>query len=114
MAVNILHDVTEDQAVLYCSTSDWAFGPVFYGPDADEKAMRFRDWFFTGKALKKAAEIGVRPIGILGADGDDPRDYREHDLERLYLAWWDEYVDEHGRLIEVIHEDPLAEEATTP
>ena len=35
------------QAVLYCSTSDWAFGPVFYGDDehdAFDRAHMFCKW----------------------------------------------------------------------
>lgn len=46
MGVRILTDRQSDypQAVLYCSTSDWAFGPVFNGNgehDADERAEAF-------------------------------------------------------------------------
>lgn len=39
MGVRILE--TENNAVLYCSTSMWAFGPLF--EDADE-AQAFLDW----------------------------------------------------------------------
>ncbi len=46
MGVRILTD--GDNAVLYCSTSDWAFGPVFsadtHGRDAAYMAQRFLDW----------------------------------------------------------------------
>ena len=104
MAVNVLYDLNEDQAALYCSTTDWAFGPVFYGPDADEKAMRFRDWFSSGEALKVAIAVGARPLGILGADGDDPRDYGERELERLYSEWRNRFTDEHDVLIEQTEE----------
>jgi hypothetical protein len=100
MAVNVLHDPSEDQACLYCSTSDWAFGPVIYGPDALEKAIRFRQWFTDGGALARARELGIAPYDFPGADGDDPRDYGERDLERLYLAWRDRFEDENGNLIE--------------
>lgn len=49
MGVRILTDRQSDypQAVLYCSTSDWAFGPVFNGNgehDADERAEAFIRW----------------------------------------------------------------------
>lgn len=33
MGVRILTDKYDETAVLYCSTSDWAFGPVFYKDD---------------------------------------------------------------------------------
>ena len=34
MGVRILHDTQADSAVMYCSTTDWAFGPVV-GENAD-------------------------------------------------------------------------------
>ena len=104
MAVNVLYDVAEDQAVLYCSTTDWAFGPVFYGPSADEQAMHFRDWFTSGEALKVAIAVDARPLGILGADGDDPRDYGDRELERLYSEWRNRFTDASGALIEEAEE----------
>lgn len=56
------------QAALYCSTSDWAFGPVFYGDrehDATERAEAFCRW------------LGMR----------DPRRLTEHELLIAYNAW---------------------------
>ncbi len=47
MGVRILSDVEHNLAALYCSTTDTAFGPVFYGGDgldADERAERFLKW----------------------------------------------------------------------
>ena len=47
MGVRILSG-DDNQAVLYCSTSDWAFGPVFGADDdhdADERAEAFLRWF---------------------------------------------------------------------
>lgn len=48
MGVRILSDHDFALAVLYCSTSDTAFGPVFYGrtgkQDAQERASAFLDW----------------------------------------------------------------------
>lgn len=109
MAVNVLYDVKEDMAVLYCSTADWAIGPVFYGYDADEKAVRFRDWFASGAALERAQAVGIRPRGILGADGDDVRDYDPADLERLYGEWRAVACGGDGNLLELVDEDePIA------
>jgi hypothetical protein len=45
MGVRILR--AKSEAVLYCSTSDWAFGPVFSDDDhhdADERAEAFCRW----------------------------------------------------------------------
>jgi hypothetical protein len=41
MGVRIVEDVGADMAVLYCSTSMWAFGPVF---EDSEQAEDFLDW----------------------------------------------------------------------
>lgn len=65
-----VHIISGDQiATLFCSTSDWAFGPVFYeeralGKDAAERAEAFLRW------LKR-----------------DAREFDQPDLERKYLAW---------------------------
>ena len=86
MAAHILANSKDDQAVLYCSTTDWAFGPVFQSlPDlsASEMAQAFIDWL-----------------------PQDPRHYQDHVLESKYnkfLAdepWkesaWDENVEADG------------------
>ena len=65
MGVRILSHY--DTAVMYCSTSDWAFGPVFYSNDehdAEERVESFIRW------LKH-----------------DPREYDDHNLERKYAEW---------------------------
>lgn len=69
MGVRILTDTQSDypQAVLYCSTSDWAFGPVFSGNgehDAEERAAAFLRWL-----------------------PDDPRRLTESELETAYATW---------------------------
>lgn len=74
MGVRILSDVRSEgytgtsQAVLYCSTSDWAFGPVFYGDgdhDAEERAQAFCRW--------------------LG--GREPRRMSDQELQAVYSEW---------------------------
>lgn len=47
MGVRILADVEEGLACLYCSVSDTAFGPVFYG--GRHEAQVFLDWLGDGK-----------------------------------------------------------------
>lgn len=58
---------TSTNAVLYCSTTDWAFGPVFYDygdHDAYERAEAFLKW------LPK-----------------DARTYTDSELESKYTDW---------------------------
>jgi hypothetical protein len=69
MGVRILTD--GKQAALYCSTTDWAFGPVFYDSDdhdAFERAAAFCDW------LRKST-------------GKDPREFQDTHLEQKYSEW---------------------------
>ena len=55
MGVKILTDKDEGISCLYCSTSGWAFGPIFY---EDEDPQDFLDWLkedprhFTDKVLE--------------------------------------------------------------
>lgn len=100
MAVGILYSVEQDLAVMFCSSENWSIGPVIDGPDADEKAKAFRQWFLDGSALQAAGELYLSPRGILGMDGDDPRDWTETDLERLFIFWRERYVDDDGCLLE--------------
>lgn len=47
MGVRVLHDRKLGYAALYCSTTDWAFGPVFYEDEevtAADQAEVFNDW----------------------------------------------------------------------
>ncbi len=67
MGCRIMHDREQNIAALYCSTSDIAFGPVFYDGDqweADERAEAFCRW------LKV-----------------DPRCVDGFELERKYSEW---------------------------
>ena len=73
MGVHILKgDYTPDStitlAIMYCSTTDWAFGPVFSGNDnhdAEERCQAFLDWL--GKV--------------------DPRSLSDSELEGKYTEW---------------------------
>lgn len=65
MGVRILGDYK--RAVMYCSTTDWAFGPVFSDDDehdADERIHAFLRW------LKV-----------------DPRTFEDAELESKYCEW---------------------------
>lgn len=79
MGLRILHDSTGGHAALYCSTTDWAFGPVFYetvDSTAEDQAECFIHWL-----------------------PQDARRYSDTELERKYAEWlglpkcW-----EHGRV----------------
>lgn len=50
MGVRVMFDDTENYAIIYCSTTMWAFGPIFYEDehnDADEIAEEFLEYAHT-------------------------------------------------------------------
>jgi len=87
MGVRILHDSNSNQAVLYCSTSDWAFGPVFQESgdhDAQERAEAFCRWLDTApnwSAYDK--ECG----GMLAGRFKDARELTQGGLSAAYSDW---------------------------
>ena len=67
MGIRIIESRDGKMAALYCSTTDWAFGPVFSDYDeseAGERALAFLRWL---------------PL--------DARKYIDSDLERKYSEW---------------------------
>jgi len=84
MGCHILHDARRDAAVLYCSTSDWAFGPVFTDRDdhdADERAEAFVRWLATTETWRTYEQ---EPFGT---GPRDPRGLTEGGLAQAYLDW---------------------------
>lgn len=72
MGVRVL--ASDSKAVLYCSTSMWAFGPVFYATDdksAEESAREFLTWLRV-----------------------DPRLLPDRELEERYWTWTDRDIHE--------------------
>lgn len=66
MSVRIID--SGENAVMYCSTTDWAFGPVFYSTpehDAMERALLFIEY--------------LKPR--------DAREYEDNELESKYSEW---------------------------
>lgn len=61
MGVQVLEEYNGGRAVLYCSTTDWAFGPVFASTD---HAQSFLTWLYT-----------------------DPRGLTDSQLESKYSQW---------------------------
>jgi len=68
MGVRILEAKT-GEAVIYCSTSAWAFGPIFHDSDDGEVA---------------AAD---RALAFLRWLPRDARLYKDNELERKYCEW---------------------------
>jgi len=67
MGVRILYNSSDGMATIYCSTTDIAFGPVFYDGDnheADERAEAFIKWL-----------------------PQDARRYTDTELMQQYTAW---------------------------
>jgi len=77
MGVRIL--AGDDMAAIYCSTSDFAFGPVFHGDEARDKAHSYL-------------------IFIAETDGRDPRTIPDGDLERMLGEWMAAKTDMAGNL----------------
>jgi hypothetical protein len=65
MGVRILHNAEDDAAVLYCSTTDWAFGPVFENAAHAEAFVR---WCFR-------------------TEGRDPRSFTDAGLQDAHHRW---------------------------
>jgi len=76
MGVRILYDSKDNHAALYCSVTDWAFGPVFTKDrethrDADERAEAFCRWVYA-----------THPAGAR-----DPRLLSDAEMQVAYSAW---------------------------
>jgi len=63
MGCRIIYDQEEDMAVLYDSVTMTCFGPVFDGPEAQEEAQAFVDWYETeyGGDPRKAGALRREP-----------------------------------------------------
>lgn len=67
----------DDQACMYCSTTDWAFGPVFSDDGnhgAEERIESFLRWF--------ARNGNTGPLHY-----SDPRQLTDSELESKYTDW---------------------------
>lgn len=83
MGVRVLANRDDTMACLYCSTSDWAFGPVFLGErggGAEDLALEFLGWLLAYRA----------PPGDLASGRDwngDARRLTDAGLARARDAW---------------------------
>jgi hypothetical protein len=85
MGVRILHDPVLDVSVLYCSTTDWAFGPLFSDSDdhdGTERAEAFLRWLMS---IDEHVWRTYRPVAIGGRR--DPRQLDDPGLEAAYGDW---------------------------
>lgn len=57
MGIHVLEDRESGQAVFFCSTSDWAFGPVMPSP---EHARAFLKWLASDPRHFSDGELGLR------------------------------------------------------
>ena len=89
MAVEIIHDVRRSTAAIYCTTSDWAFGPVFTGPGCDQDAQDFLAW------IARSPDCSL--MNPFGVDGTDARDYTDSGLQRMY-GRWQQAADKYGQV----------------
>lgn len=96
MGVRILND-KEGMACFYCSTSGWAFGPVFYdgGQDlvyrsAEERAEAFLGWL---KSYEPEKDDRV----ILLPWTHDPRRLTDAGLERAYSLFMMQEADLYAK-----------------
>lgn len=62
MGISVLHDPDENQSVMYCNTTDVAFGPIIDGDQ--DVAYAFVD-FVKEKTGKDAREGGLDLTGLL-------------------------------------------------
>jgi hypothetical protein len=88
MGVRILTDRSSDQAVLTCSTTDWAFGPVVSDSDhhdAEERLEAFLRWLRV-----------------------DPRSLSDGLLQTRYSAWRAQEADQWR--LEALEEAELSDE----
>ena len=77
MGARILHDAHSDTAALFCSTSVWAFGPVFSNRD--------------GRSADERAEAFLRWLAV------DPRSMTEQDLAIKHSEWFAQEEDQIRR-----------------
>lgn len=88
MGVRIAHDKDMDIAILFCSTTDTAFGPVFsdgeHDHDAQERAEAFLRWIERTDTWHDYDQVGLN----VGSRRDrDVRQLTDGALELAYSAW---------------------------
>lgn len=89
MGIRILHDARADEAALCCSTSCWAFGPVFSSNgyrSAQERAEAFMRWF-DAHPMDRAWLFGRKDI----------RQLAENEVASVYGVWLAQEEEQYAR-----------------
>jgi len=84
MGCRILHDRDSNSAVLYCSTTEWAFGPLFNDDgdhDAGERAEAFLRW------LRETDQWFAFEKEPIQTGHRDPRELTERGLQLAFQNW---------------------------
>ena len=76
MGVRALEEYDGGRVVLYCSTTDWAFGPVF---ESKAHAQSLLTW------LRECPQPHTFHLGW--NSGADPRNFLSCELEKAYSIW---------------------------
>jgi len=66
VSIEILTDRDTNQSVMFCNTSDIAFGPVF---GEDEDPQEFLDWIDDKKMIQMGAK-GIESLDVRGISGE--------------------------------------------
>ena len=101
MGCRIMYDREQSQAALYCSTTDWAFGPVFTDGDkslgyrdAEERAMAFLRWLNTyTPPTWDVHNVRNRFPGWR----HDPRELTDSGLEAAHGLWLAQEAEQYAR-----------------
>jgi len=98
MGVRILQSHDDGQAVMYCSTTGWAFGPVIdsdgEGRDGETRMLAFFRWMDTTdtwdmyEKTPTAARLGI---------GRDPRRLTDAGMEDAYADWLAQESSQYAR-----------------
>ena len=76
MGVRIIYDEKHEQANLYCSTSEWAFGPIFHSQS--EKGKRYH-------SADERCEAFLSYL--VKHNYPDPRKLNEIELRTAFHSW---------------------------
>ncbi len=86
MGCLILSDRDSQQAALYCSTTEWAFGPIFGDDrehDASERAEAFLRWLTVTPLWPQFEQVAT----FLDRGKHDARELSDAGLARAYAEW---------------------------
>jgi len=94
MGCHIAHDESSKVAVFYCSTSEWAFGPVFSNTAdhyADERAEAFLRWLRETNTWSKYEKEPIQ------SGRRDPRELTDGGLALAFSTWLAQEAEQWAR-----------------